>query len=197
MKRAFECAYKIMEGHGLTAAYVVDPGRDWRYRRLLGGQIVSAMWGVGDYAEHRIDDDVDVSEVAFHLAVIVEVDLFSVENGARESKQRHVRAAPGAVDCEKAKAGGGNTEEVGVAVRHQLVGSLRRGVQADWMVGRAGLAEGDVTVQPIDRAGGGVDQMTNRRLPDRFEHAQEAMYVVQRIRKRRGTIKGCGNKKGR
>ena len=26
--------------------------------------------------------------------------------------------------------------------------------------------------------------MTNRRLPDRFEHAQEAMYVVQRIRKR-------------
>lgn len=186
-----------MEGHGLTAAYVVDPGRDWRYRRLLGGQIVSAMWGVGDYAEHRIDDDVDVSEVAFHLAVIVEVDLFSVENGARESKQRHVRAAPGAVDCEKAKAGGGNTEEVGVAVRHQLVGSLRRGVQADWMVGRAGLAEGDVTVQPIDRAGGGVDQMTNRRLPDRFEHAQEAMYVVQRIRKRRGTIKGCGNKKGR
>ena len=87
--------------------------------------------------------------------MIVEVDLFSVENGARESKQRHVRAAPGAVDCEKAKAGGGNTEEVGVAVRHQLVGSLRRGVQADWMVGRAGFAEGDVTVQPIDRAGGG------------------------------------------
>ena len=44
-----------------------------------------------------------------------------------------------------------------VAVRHQLVGALGRGIEADRMVGGAGLAEGDVAVEAVDRTGRSID----------------------------------------
>ena len=72
----------------------------------------------------------------------------------------------------------GMPNRVRVAVRHQLVGALGGGVQADRMVGGAGFGERNVTVEAVHRAGRRVDQVAHRGLPHCFEHTQEAVHVV-------------------
>lgn len=94
-----------------------------------------------------------------------------------DSRPSHVGTTPRAVNGEEPQAGRRNTEQVRVAVRHQLVRPLR-GVQVDRMVGDAGIAEGNVPVQPIHRDGGSVDQMSNRMLSCRLQHAQKAVNVA-------------------
>ena len=137
-----------------------------------------------DDADYRFDDVVDVGEVAFHVAVVVQVDRVAVQDGAGEGEQRHVGPAPGAVHGEEAQAGGRDAEQVRVAVRHQLVGALGGGVQADRMVGGAGLGERNVAVEAVHRTGRGVHQVAHRGLAARFEHAQEAVHVVRRVGER-------------
>jgi hypothetical protein len=63
------------------------------------------------------------------------------EDGLGEQEQRHVRPAPGAVDGEEAQAGGRQAVEVAVGVRHQLVGLLGGGVEADRVVDAVVLGE--------------------------------------------------------
>ena len=92
--------------------------------------------------------------------------------------------ARGAVDGEEAQAGRWDAEQVRVAVRHQFVGALGGGVQADRMVGGAGFGERNVAVEAVHGTGRGVDQVANRRLADRFEHAQETVHVVRGVGER-------------
>ena len=110
--------------------------------------------------------------------MVVEVDRVAVEDGAGEREQSHVGPAPGSVDGEEAQAGRWDAEQVRVAVRHQFVGALGGGVQADRMVGGAGFGERNMAVEAVHRAGRRVDQVAYRGLPHCFEHAQEAVHVV-------------------
>src|SRR6185295_5922636 len=84
------------------------------------------------YDRHRI---VDIGEVAAHLAVVKELDRYTLEDGPGEQEISHVWPAPWPVDREKPQAGHRKAIDVAVRIRHQLVGSLGRGIEADRMFG--------------------------------------------------------------
>ncbi len=77
-----------------------------------------------------------VGEVAGQIAVVVHVDRLSLQDSPGEFEHGHVDAAPRTVDGEEAQSGRGEMVKVSVAVRHQLVALLGRGVQADRLVYR-------------------------------------------------------------
>jgi hypothetical protein len=63
-------------------------------------------------------------------------------------------------------------------VRHQLVGLLGRGVQADRVVDVVALGEGHAGVAAVDAGTRGVDQMLNRVLAAAFEDVHEADQIA-------------------
>ena len=93
-QRTLECAYQVEYGDGVAVAYVVDAGGGGGYGGLAAVPVGGALGRVVDHAEHGFDDVVDIGEVAFHVAVVVEVDGVAVEDGAGEGEQRHVGAGP-------------------------------------------------------------------------------------------------------
>ena len=148
-----QCGYQVEDGDGVAVADVVDTGGGGGDGGLAAVPVGGALGGMVDHADYRFGDIVDVGKVAFHVAVVVEVDGVSVEDGAGEGEQGHVGPAPGAVDGKEAEAGRRDAEQVRVAVRHQFVGALGGGVQADRVVGGAGFGERYVAVEAVHRAG--------------------------------------------
>src|ERR1035438_5200256 len=55
--------------------------------------------GPGHCAHHAFNDVVDVREIALHIALVVNVDWFALENRFGEKKIRHVRPAPRTFSC--------------------------------------------------------------------------------------------------
>ena len=104
-----------------------------------------------DQPHHRFDDVVDVSEIPAHVAVVEQLDRRSLEDRLREDEHRHVRPAPGTVHGKEAQAGRGNSVEMAVGVRHQLVGFLRRSIEADRMIDVVLHRERQLGVGAIDR----------------------------------------------
>jgi hypothetical protein len=62
--------------------------------------------GITSCTPHRLDDIVNIGEVALHLAVVVDVNTFTFQHRFRELEQRHIRAAPRAIDGKEAQSGG-------------------------------------------------------------------------------------------
>jgi hypothetical protein len=91
--------------------------------------------------------------------VVEDVDRPAFEDGLGEQEQRHVRPAPRAIDREEAQAGGRQAVEMAVGVRHQLVGLLGRGVQADRVVDAVVLGERHLGVAAVDAGARGIDQV--------------------------------------
>ena len=71
-----------------------------------------------------------------------------------------------------------------VAVRHQLVGLLGRGIEADRMVDVVRLGERQLLVAPIDARTRGIDQMAHAGLPAAFEDIDETKQVAVGIGQR-------------
>jgi hypothetical protein len=84
-----------------------------------------------DGCNQSVHDVVHIGEVALHAALAIDVDRLALEHGLGELEERHVGAAPGAIDGEEPKACGRNAEQVGIGVRHGLIGELAGGVEGD------------------------------------------------------------------
>ena len=64
-----------------------------------------------------------------------------------------------------------------VGVRHQLVGFLGRGVEADRVIDRMVLAERQPGVGAVDAGAAGVGQMLDLPMPAQFQHVEEGDQV--------------------
>ena len=64
------------------------------------------------HPNHRLDDVVDIGEVALHFAVVVNVDTFSFQHRFRELEQRHIRATPRTINRKEAQPGGRDAVQV-------------------------------------------------------------------------------------
>ena len=95
---------------------------------------VQRRGGAVEHLHHAFGNVVDIGEVAHHLAVIEDVDRPALEDRLGEQEQRHIRPAPGPVDGKKAQAGGRQPVQMAVGMRHQLIGLLGRGIEADRVV---------------------------------------------------------------
>lgn len=135
----------------------------WR-TTAAGVGAVAVEVGVGGsnaiHHPHRaFGDVVNVGEVALHLAVVEDVDRAAFENGSGKQPGRHIRAAPRAIDREIAQAGGRQAKQVAVTVRHQFVGFLCGGVQADRVVHFVVRRERHPRVGTVDAGTAGIDQV--------------------------------------
>jgi hypothetical protein len=171
---------KSIKGHRLMIADVEHPvGRIAGRRIGVGGSVP----GIGRrhpvvHPQHGFDDVVHVGEVALHAAVVEDVDRPTFEDRPGEQEGRHVGSAPRAIDREEAQAGGRQAIEVAVGVRHQLVGLLGRGVEADRVIDVVTLGEGHARVAAVDAGTRGVDQMLNRVMAAAFEDVHEADQIA-------------------
>src|SRR5262245_28867210 len=124
------------ELHGAVVADVVDtigPPAGPRIRSISGPRRIRG-WRPREDSHDAPYDVVYVREVALHPAFVEDVDGPILENRLGEEEQGHVRTSPRSVHREEAKPGARQAVQMRVAVGHQLVGFLRRGVQAQRMV---------------------------------------------------------------
>ena len=141
----------------------------------IGGVI--GRIGLGD-SIHRpddaFDDVIDIREVAFVGSVVEDVDRAAFENRLGELEERHVRAAPWAIDVEEPKSCARETEEVGIGVRHQLGGSLGGRIDVEGMIRDLIGPERQARARPIDRRRRRVHQMRHLVVPAPFENVKRA-----------------------
>ena len=108
-----------------------------------------------------------------HLAVIEEIDGLALEDRLGEEPWRHVRPAPGTVDGEEAQARHRQAVEMGVAIGHELVRLLGRGIERLRMIDRIAFRKRQLDVAAIDRGGAGEDQMLQPlQMAAGFEHLE-------------------------
>jgi hypothetical protein len=177
--------------HRLVVADVVDAV--WRAGRGGRGcqRVVAGIgaWHVVEGADHALDDVVDVGEVAGVAAVVEHVDRFAGQDLAREQEQGHVRPAPGAVDGEKAQAGGRQAEQVAVGMRHQFVGLLGGRVHAHRVVDAVLDGERQLAVVAVDRTRRGIHQVLDAVVAAGLQDVHEAddvaldvgVWILQRV----------------
>ena len=151
----FQYGDELVEFHSLVIADIIDaPGRGTRGRVGRGG--VEGRVGRGNQgqqADHAFHDVIDIGEVAAHAALVEDLDGFAPHNGRGKEMQGHVRAAPGAVDREKAQARAGQAVEVAVGMGHEFVALLGGRVQAHRMVHVMVHGIGAGGVEAVDRGG--------------------------------------------
>ena len=124
------------------------------------------------------DDVVHVGEVALVVAVVEDVDRLAGQDVAGEQEQRHVRPAPGAIDGEEAQARDRQPIEIGVGVRHHLVGLLGRGVERQRVLGVLVHRERHLRVGAVDGAGRGEDQVLDLVVTATLQDVQRADQVA-------------------
>ena len=170
--------------HRLFVADVVDPVRGHAAAGRVGRIAVPGRVGARravQRADHAFDDVIDIGEAALVFAVVEHLDRLAGQDRAGEQEQRHVRPAPGPVHGEKPQSGAGNAVQVGVAVRHRLVGLLAGRVQGQWVVGALVFGERHRGVGAVHRAGGGEHQVFDAVVAAAFEHVQEAGDVAGHV----------------
>src|SRR5262249_22839892 len=99
--------------------------------------------------------------------------------------ERHVGAAPGAVDREEAHARARNGEKPRVNLGHQFVRSLGGAVERDRGQDGIALVKWYLAVSSVDGARGGVDEVANSVRTAGLEHAEEPIQVGAHIIARR------------
>ena len=129
-------------------------------------------------AHDALGDVVDVGEVAAVMPVVEDVDRPAGEDVAREQEQRHVGPAPRAVDGEETQPRHGQRIELGIGVRHELVGLLRRGVERQRVIDVLVDGERHPRVGAVHRAGRGVDEMRDAVVPASLEDVRGADHVA-------------------
>jgi len=116
--------------------------------------------------------------------MVKDLDRLVLQHGIGEKPIGHVRSAPWAVDGEEAQADRLESVEMRVAMRHQLVGLLGGGIEADGMVDRVVFAEGDLLVAAVDAGAGGIDQALDFMMPATFQNIQVPRQIGLLVSKR-------------
>ena len=94
-----------------------------------------------------------------------------------EDPHRHVGPAPRPIDGEEAQPRHRDAEQMGVALAHQLVGLLGRGIERDGMIDPVFDPERQRLVAAIDRRGAGIDEMLDLAMAGQLEHVDLAHQV--------------------
>ena len=113
--------------------------------------------------------------------MVVDVDRPPLEDGIDELVERKVGPSPGTVDREEAEHGRGKVPEMGIGMRHALVGLLRGSVDRELGVGLLGLAKGHVFIGPVDRRGRGHQEMPDLQPAGGLHHVEGADDVAVEI----------------
>lgn len=107
---------------------------------------------VGGRPVERADDDVvDISEIALHCPVVVQLQRPPTQHGFGETPQRDIGASPRAVDGEEAQVCLQQAEQRSMAFSEQLVGALGRCIERSGRVGAVVDAERQLGVGPVNR----------------------------------------------
>src|SRR4051812_27484184 len=93
------------------------------------------------------------------MAMIIELHRLAFHNSIGKFEERHIWAAPFAIDCEETKTRRRKIKKSCVAVGHQLIGFLRRGVERHWMLGALVLRPWQHGIGTIDGTGRGIQQV--------------------------------------
>ena len=82
--------------------------------------VVQPVAGVGaiDHPNQSLHDIVHVGEVALHTPIVVEIDRPSPLDRFHKLEGRHIRPPPWSVDRKETQPGGGDAEQVRVAMSH-------------------------------------------------------------------------------
>ena len=127
-----------------------------------------------DQKPDAIHQVIDISEIPLHDAMVIDVDGLTGQDRAGEFEMRHVGAAPRAIDGEEPEHGDRHSVEMGIGMRHRLVGLLGRRIERHLGVGLVGLGIGHLRVGAIDRGGRGHEEMCARGGADGFEKVESA-----------------------
>ena len=84
--------------------------------------------------DDAFDDIIDIGEVAFHLALIEDIDRFALQNGLGKDEEGHVRPPPWTIHGKKAQAGARQPIQMGIAMSHELISLLAGGIERDGMI---------------------------------------------------------------
>ena len=169
----FECFNEIHQFLRLVVPDVVDlvaVAEFVRFRRIA------------EHVFHAADDVIDIGEVAEHVAVIVDLDRLAADDLIGEFEVRHVRPPPGSVDSKEAQARGGDAVEMAVGVGHELIGFLRRRVEADGMIHIVRRREGRFLLIAVHGGAGRIEEMLHRVMTARFEDIEKSYNVRLDVR---------------
>ena len=139
-QRIFQGMDKIHQPHRSAAADIVH-----RRGNALVGNLVKQK-------RDRVDDIVNIGEVARQVAVIEDPYRLPGENRPGKEHRGHIGPPPRAIDGEQAQARGGNAVQPGIDMRDEFVAAFRRGIQGDGVIDGIILAEGNFPVSAVDRA---------------------------------------------
>ena len=95
--------------------------------------------GLGNFIHQRnhcIDDVIDIREVSFHFAMVVDIQRHPLKNGFGEFEQRHIGPAPGAIDGKETQACTRKFVKMCVAMSEHLVGFFGRRIQTHRVICR-------------------------------------------------------------
>ena len=135
---------------------------------------VLLLGGVLHHVLDPRDDVVHVGEVPLAVTEIEDLDGFSAKELVGKAEIRHIGASRRTVDGKEPQTRGGNVIQLGIGVRHQLVGLFGRRVEADGIVHLVLGGVGYLFVGAVDRGGGGVDQMLHGIGAARLENVVKA-----------------------
>jgi len=143
--------YEVQEANFVGIANIDDPERRggaqavaWRNVFDLFG----ALWDCINEAGDAADEVFDISEVAPHLAIIVDVDRFSIDDVPHKFEVGHVWPAPRPVDREEAEHGDRQVVDMRVAVAHRLIGELRCRIEGERVATRSVSVKGISVLAP-------------------------------------------------
>lgn len=134
-------------------------------------------WCIQD-ADNAFHDVVNVGEVAAEVAVVVHINRLTGQDLLSKLEERHVGAAPRAVDGEEAQAGYRQLVHAGIAVGHGFVGLLGGGIEAYRCIGGLCFAEGHLVGVAIYGRTTGEHQVLDRVLAAAFQDVEEALHIA-------------------
>ena len=132
-------------------------------------------------ARHNI---IDVRKVTVHVAVVVDLDRFSLADLVGEFEISHIRASERTVDREEAQARRRDAIEMTVRIHHELIRLLRRCVETDGMVDIVCRREGRLLLVAVNRRARCKEKMLYLVMAAGFKNIEEADDVGIDIRAR-------------
>ena len=182
-ERVLDTCDEVQQRHRVVVADIEHPIRCIAGRRIGLQRIVCRVRrgnSIG-YPDDTLHDVVHIGEVTLHVAVIEHVNGAAFQNGLGEQEQRHVRATPGAIHREKSQSGRGQSIQMAVRMRHQLIGLLGRRIQTYRVIYAVVFRERHLGIAAIHAGTGGIRQVLHTAVPASFEHIHKPHNVAVNV----------------
>ena len=117
------------------------------------GQSVLALLALGSAlhdADNAFYDVIDISKVSAAVAVVEDLDGLALQQLVGEAEIGHIGSSGRTIDGEEAQSGAWDVVQLGIAVGHELVRFLRRGIEGDGVVDTVVGAERYFLVTAVD-----------------------------------------------